>query len=151
MEYIPWKSVTLLSVTLEATIVLTYLKISIRRFHLLLHSKIFQHKPPSFDNYWIYTIQLSLFDYCWMIVRWIFPSGSLSSSFEEARASKEYSTNLLGSLQLNKLSISELSLLVSPWVTLGVSQNYRYMILCTNANSFEKELFFKCFNVIEFT
>ena len=57
-----------------------------------------------------------------------FPSESLSSLFEEARGSKEYSTNLLGSLQPKKLSISELLLSVSLSVTLDILENHRFLL-----------------------
>ena len=73
LEYISWKSVALLSVTLEARIVLIYLQASLRGFHLLLHSKNSQHQSPSVDSYYIYTIQYSIFDYCWMIAAAYFP------------------------------------------------------------------------------
>ena len=123
LEYISWKNVALLSVLLEAHIELIYLQTSFRGFHLLLHSKNSQHQSPYICwqllhlHHSVFSIRLLLDDCCWT-----FPSDSLSSSLEEAKArgSKEYRTNLLGSFQLNKLSISELSLSVSLSVTLEI-------------------------------
>ena len=111
LEYISWKSVALLNVILEGRTELIYLQTSLRGFHLLLHSKTSQHQPSSVGNYFIYTIQYSLFDYCRMIAAEHFPQ-----------------SQLLGSLKLNKLSISELSLSVSLSVTLDILENHRYII-----------------------
>ena len=63
----------------------------------------------------IFPIWLLLDDFCWT-----FPSKSLSSLLEEARGSKENGSNLIGSFQINKLSISGLSLSVSLSVTLDI-------------------------------
>ena len=73
LKYISWKSVVLLNVVLEARTKLIYLQTSLRGFHLLLHSKNSQHMSPFVSNYCIYTIQYSLFDYCWMIAAENFP------------------------------------------------------------------------------
>ena len=69
LEYMSWKNVALLSVLLEARIELIYLQTSLRGFHLLLHISLHIYV----DNYCIYTIQHSLFDYCWMIAAKHFP------------------------------------------------------------------------------
>ena len=84
---------------------------------------------------------------------WTFPLESLSSFFEEAKASKVYGTNLLGLLQFNKLSISELSLPVSLSVTLDFLENYRYILhFCVlTLILLKNNLFFECCDVIEFS
>ena len=139
LEYISWKSVALLSVILEARIELIYLQTSRRWFHLLLHSKNPQHQSPSVDNYCIYTIQYSLFDYCWMIAAEHIPQ----SHYLHCSKKKEDGTNLLGSLQLNKLSISELSLSVALSVTLDILENHRYLLwFCVLAVILLKKIWF---------
>ena len=127
LKYISWKSVALLNVILEACTKLIYLQTSLRGFHLLLHSKNSQHVSICQQllhlYHSIFPIWLLLDDCCWK-----FSSESLSSSFEEARGFKEYGTNLLGSLQLNRFSISELSLSLSLSVTLDILENHRYLL-----------------------
>ena len=124
--------VALLSVILGGRIELIYLQtIYLCGFHLLQRSKSSQHQSPSVNNYCIYIIQYSLFDYCWMIVAEHFPQ-SLSSSFEEARGSTEYGTNLLGSLQL--------------------LENYKYLLcFCVLTLILLKKNFFERCDVIEFS
>ena len=68
-----------------------------------------------------------LLDHCC----WTFPSESQSSWFKEPRSSKECDSNLLGLLQLKKLSISELvlSIIMSvTFVTLDYSEKHKYLL-----------------------
>ena len=56
-----------LSLTVKTHIVLIYLQTTLRKIHLLQHSKNSLHQFPSVGKYFIYTIQYSLLYYCWMI------------------------------------------------------------------------------------
>ena len=142
----------LLSVILEARIELIYLQTSLRGFHLLLHSKTSQHQSPSADNYCIYTTQYSLFDYCWMISLRV-----IIFIVRRSKSLKKYGTDLIGSLELNKLSLSELSLSVSLSVTfqkiIDISENYRYRLcFCVlTLILLKKNYFFEHCDVIEFS
>ena len=129
MEYISRKSVKLLSVTLEACIVLIYLQTSLCGFHLLLHSKNSQHQTPFVDNYCIYIIQYSLFDYCSMIAAEHFPqSYYLHRSKKEEAHKNTVPTYLDCCLNLDYLN-SQYQNYRSQYhcqpATLNISENYK--------------------------
>ena len=87
-----------------------------------------------------------------MIAAEHFPQSHYLHRSKKPEVQKNTVTNLLGLLQLNELSILELSLSVSLSVALDISENHRYKLcLCASANSFEKELFFERCDVTEYT
>ena len=105
LEYISWKTVALLSVILDARIVLIYLQTSLRGFHLFLHSKNSQHQSPSVDNYCIYIVKYSLFDYCWMIVAEYFPQSHYLHHSKKQEVQKNTVPTYLDCCKLTNLNI----------------------------------------------
>ena len=115
-----------LSVTLAARIVLIYLQTSLHGFRLLLHSKNSQHQSPSVDNYCIYTIQYSLFNYCWMTAAEHFPQSHYLHRSKKLEVQKYTVPTYLDCCNL----VSELQLSVSLSVTLDIQKIIDLYYVC---------------------